>query len=328
MNKILIIQTAFIGDVVLATPLIEKLHRFFPNAKIDFLVRKGNESLLTNHPHLNQVLVWNKQNSKYQNFYKLLKIIRLENYNIVINIQRFLSTGILSTFSKGKSIVGFQKNPMSIFFNKKLPHELNGTHEVNRNLSLIEHLTDDSFEMPKLYPTITQFQKVTTNIINNFAKSQPFVTIAPTSVWFTKQLPAAKWQELIQRLIKQSGAKMPIFLIGGPNDFDVCENIKKNVNYANIFNLCGKLNLLESAALMSKAAMNYANDSSPIHIASAMNAPMTAIFCSTIPKFGFTPLSDNHRIVENKHNLDCRPCGLHGKKACPKGHFKCADVEI
>lgn len=319
--KILIIQTAFIGDVILATPIIEKLHRFFPEATLDCLVRQGNESLLKEHPHLRRVHIWNKKNSKYKNFYKILKIIRLEKYDLVINVQRFLSTGFLSAFSNAKSIVGFRKNPMSFLFNKKLPHQLNGTHEVERNLSLIKHLTDDNFEMPKLHPTKANYETAK-KVVKNLCENQPFVTIAPSSVWFTKQLPAEKWIELIHRLPKNQS----VFLIGGPNDFNVCENIKKNVNYPNIFNLCGKLNLLESAALMSKAMMNYANDSSPIHIASAMNAPITAVFCSTVPKFGFTPLSDNRKIIETKHNLDCRPCGLHGKKACPKGHFKCADV--
>ncbi|MFT5835112.1 MAG: lipopolysaccharide heptosyltransferase II [Cognaticolwellia sp.] len=322
MNKILIIQTAFIGDVVLATPIIEKINCFFPNAQLDFLVRKGNESLLVNHPHLHQVLIWNKKDSKYKNFYKLLKTIRLEKYDLVINIQRFLSTGVLTAFSSAKIKVGFRKNPMSFFFNKKLKHELDGTHEVERNLSLIQDLTDDCFEMPKLHPSPQNFQKTNQLLIDLNINSQNFITIAPTSVWFTKQLPAEKWAELIRRL----PSDLSVCLIGGPSDFDACENIKNYVNYPNIFNLCGKLNLLESAALMSKATMNYANDSAPIHIASAMNAPMTAVFCSTVPRFGFTPLSDNHKIIETKENLSCRPCGLHGKKACPEGHFKCANV--
>lgn len=324
MNKILIIQTAFIGDAILATPIIEKIHRFFPNAQLDFLLRKGNESLLKNHPHLHQVFVWDKQNSKYKNFYNILKTIRSEKYDLVINPQRFLSTGFLTAFSKAKHKVGFRKNPMSIFFNKKLPHELNGTHEVERNLSLIQHLTDDSFEMPKLYPSIQNLEKVNQLLSDLNINIQNFVTIAPTSVWFTKQLPIEKWVTMIQKLPKD----LPVLLIGGPSDFHTCESIKKTLNYPNIFNICGNLNLLESAALMSKATMNYANDSAPIHIASAMNAPMTAVFCSTIPKFGFTPLSDNHKIIETKEKLDCRPCGLHGKKTCPKGHFKCANVEF
>jgi heptosyltransferase-2 len=88
--------------------------------------------------------------------------------------------------------------------------------------------------------------------------------------------------------------------------------------------LAGKLNFLSSAALMEKAKMNYTNDSAPLHFASATDAPVTAIFCSTVPAFGFYPLSSKSFIAETDEKLPCRPCSLHGLKACPLGHFKCA----
>jgi len=72
--------------------------------------------------------------------------------------------------------------------------------------------------------------------------------------------------------------------------------------------------------------MNYVNDSAPMHFASAMNAPVTAIYCSTLPAFGFGPLSDNRHLVQTTHSLSCRPCGLHGKMACPEKHFQCAST--
>jgi heptosyltransferase-2 len=75
---------------------------------------------------------------------------------------------------------------------------------------------------------------------------------------------------------------------------------------------------------MQKADMNYVNDSAPLHLASALNAPVTAFFCSTIPEFGFYPLSDKSEVIEVK-NLECRPCGLHGYRSCPKSHFKCGN---
>jgi len=61
-----------------------------------------------------------------------------------------------------------------------------------------------------------------------------------------------------------------------------------------------------------------------MHIASAMNAPVTVIFCSPIPAFGFGPLSEKSNIIQTIVKLECRPCGLHGYKKCPQGHFKCA----
>jgi heptosyltransferase-2 len=78
---------------------------------------------------------------------------------------------------------------------------------------------------------------------------------------------------------------------------------------------------------MKGAIMNYVNDSAPLHFASAVNAPVTAVFCSTVPAFGFGPLSDVSFVVETDIPLSCRPCGLHGYKACPLGHFNCSIIE-
>ena len=104
----------------------------------------------------------------------------------------------------------------------------------------------------------------------------------------------------------------------------LAEEIKKECTKSLIENLCGQLNFLQSAALMKDAIMNYVNDSAPMHFASAMNAPVTAVYCSTLPLFGFGPLSDKSHIVEIPEPLYCRPCGLHGRSACPEEHFFCA----
>jgi len=84
MKKILIIQTAFIGDVILATPIVEKLSEFFPEAEIDFLVRKGNEKLLEEHPKINKVLIWKKSQKKYQSLFQVINLVRSRKYEVVI----------------------------------------------------------------------------------------------------------------------------------------------------------------------------------------------------------------------------------------------------
>jgi heptosyltransferase-2 len=104
----------------------------------------------------------------------------------------------------------------------------------------------------------------------------------------------------------------------------MCDSIIASSKKKNVENLAGELSLLQTAALMKNANMNYANDSAAVHIASAMNAPITAVYCSTIPEFGFGPLSEKSFVVQVKEKLTCRPCGLHGKKSCPEKHFKCA----
>jgi heptosyltransferase-2 len=74
---------------------------------------------------------------------------------------------------------------------------------------------------------------------------------------------------------------------------------------------------------MKNASMNFMNDSAPMHLASSVDAPTTVIFCSTVTDFGFRPLSSDAKVIETNEDLDCRPCGLHGHRTCPKKHFKC-----
>ena len=181
MKKFLAIQTAFTGDVVLATAIPEKLHRFFPDAQIDFLVRKGNEGLLLDHPFLNKVLVWNKKENKNKNLFNLLKKIRKEKYDTVINLQRFASTGILTGFSGAKEKVGFDKNPFSFLFTKKIKHDLsNKKHEVERNNELIQHFTDNSFTKPRLYPSAADYNEIEKYTL------QTYICMMATSVCLTK----------------------------------------------------------------------------------------------------------------------------------------------
>ena len=317
MKKILVIQTAFIGDVVLATAVVEKLAQYFPGGQIDFLVRKGNESLLANNPHIQHVLIWNKKEKKIRNLFKMIGLIRKTKYDIVINLQRFFSTGFITSFSAAKTTIGFDKNPLSFLFSKKIPHVVSTTapykHEVERNNELVESFTDPTLSKPKLYPSANDVET-----IQQYTQ-QPFVTMTPSSVWFTKKYPFEKWVELINAFPK----KYTIYLLGGKDNVEECEAIRLKADNNNVVVLAGQLSFLRSAALMRSAVMNYVNDSAPLHFASAVNAPVAAIFCSTVPAFGFTPLSDRSFIIETTETLSCRPCGLHGRKECPLQHFKC-----
>lgn len=312
-KRLLIIQTAFIGDVILATALIETIAKAFPEAKIDFVLRKGNASLLDNNPHVNQVFIWDKKN-KLKGLKKLLFEIRKHSYDELICLQRFLSGNLISLFAKSKNKRVFENSPLSFLFSHTTKHVWgDGTHEIERNHKLLKGLIDGSPENPKLYPSVSDF-----NHIERYQTST-YNCVAPNSVWFTKTLPLNKWDELIHRL------EGTVYIIGAPNDFELGERLKKS--HPNVVNLCGKLSFLQSAALMQKAKMNYVNDSAPLHLCSAMNAPVTAFFCSTTADFGFGPLSSQAFVMERK-DLDCKPCGKHGHKSCPKGHFKCSQINI
>lgn len=317
-QKILIIQTAFLGDVILATSLLETLHACFPKSEIDFLVRKDNESLLKNHPFLHQVLIWDKTRNKHLNLFRMGTYVKKQCYDVVVNLQRFASTGWLTYYAGANINIGFSQNPFSRFFTSKVLFSTsNDLHETERNHQLIADLVGNmACRKPKLYPSKSDFESVL-----HFQKTahDKYICIAPASVWFTKQLPESKWIEFVS----QVPDSYYIYVLGSKQDLKLCNSIANNVKRKNLLNLAGRLSLLQSAALMQGASMNYMNDSAPMHLCSAVNAPTCAIFCSTVPSFGFGPLADQRTVIETTIPLPCKPCGLHGYKACPEGHFKC-----
>jgi len=294
MQKILVVQTAFIGDVVLATALVESLHQQYPKAAIDVVVRKGNEPLFNEHPFINELIIWDKKQHKYLNWFSILKKIRAKKYDVLINAQRFAATGLWTVLSSANTTIGFDKNPFSFLFTHKVKHDVaalnqnisvSEVHEINRNHALISSLGVFPLAMPKLYPTKSDFEKV------KLYQAEKYITIAPASVWFTKQFPLTAWVSFISEL-KFEG---PIYILGGASDKALGDKIMNEVvrlhstTSTKIINLSGELGFLASAALQQKAVLNYVNDSAPMHFCSAVNAPVVAIYCSTIPAFGFGP---------------------------------------
>ncbi|MCB0397137.1 MAG: glycosyltransferase family 9 protein [Flavobacteriales bacterium] len=315
MAAYLIIQTAFIGDVILATSVAESIHKTNPEASIDMVVRKGNEGLLANHPFIRRVITWEKRENKLPNLLRTIREIRKTEYDRVINLQRFFSTGWMTWRSRANEKWGFKKNPLAFTFSGTAEHEISqGVHEVDRNHRLIADVAGDQPVPPRLYPTADDERSIQPYLHG------PYVCMAPASVWFTKQLPAEKWLELIRNI----SADLTIYLLGGKSDYDLCEMLVTKATGSKIINVAGKLNFLESAALMKQARMNYVNDSAPLHMATAMNAPVTAFFCSTTPDFGFGPRSSDSTISQANPAPSCKPCGLHGLSSCPQKHFRCA----
>lgn len=321
MNKILVIQTAFIGDVILATGLLETLHHAHTKAEIDIVVRRGNENLFVQHPYINKVWGWDKKNEKRKNLRRIIREVRKTKYDLVINLQRFASAGYLAFRSKAKFKLGFKNTPFSFIYDHKIKHEIgNGKHEVQRNFDLLNTFDNSrgyQFQKPRLYVNHIHLPK---ELIQN-----EYVVMAPSSVWETKRLPTEKWIQLI----KNQSTK--VYLIGAPGDRPLLEKIEAQLSDSEKVSVITHFSLLESTRLIQHAKRTFVNDSAPLHLASAINAPVTAFFCSTIPAFGFGPLSDDQQVVEVAKDLPCRPCGLHGKKECPLGHFNCGhkiDVSI
>lgn len=322
-KNILIIQTAFIGDTILASHFARAVKDKYPNSKIHFFLRKGNESVIQGLPTIEKTWVWDKQGGKAKNLFKLISELRKIKFDMVFNLHRHFNSGLITAMMKSPMKAGFKQNPLSFFYTRKINHQIpdpRGWHEVQRNLELIpnyEISNDQKSYKPELPLQEKNFDKVSPYVTDNY-----FV-VAPASVWFTKAWSEQKYRELTAELVKLG----KVIFIGAPSDKDLCDRIRKD--FPNTENLCGALNLLDSAALMKNARRVFVNDSAPLHLASCVNAKTTAIFCSTVPAFGYTPLADDSVVVDVGNSLQCRPCGLHGYKACPLGHFKCSeDIEI
>ncbi|HRF79870.1 MAG TPA: glycosyltransferase family 9 protein, partial [Flavobacteriales bacterium] len=125
------------------TSILEKLHVHYPDARIDLVVRKGNDGLFVDHPFIHTLYVWNKREGKTKALFKLIRELRKTKYDHIINAQRFFSTGLMTVLARGTEKIGYDKNPLSFLFTRRVQHVIgDGRHEVDRLNALIEHLTD------------------------------------------------------------------------------------------------------------------------------------------------------------------------------------------
>jgi heptosyltransferase-2 len=324
-RKWLVIQTAFIGDVILSLAVVQRLKATYPNDEIHLLVRAGNEDLAAHHPDLTRVWVWHKKRHKYRRLGSLAQELRREGFHGVINLQRYLATGVLTVFSGAAERRGFTQNPLSFAFTYRTAHSIStptGTqdylHEVDRNLKLLTGLCPTHRERPRLHPPPHAEERIT----GWLGDELPFVALAPGSVWATKQWPLPYWQTLCEKLV---ACNWTVVVVGG-TDIQAFGQELANHRSGKVRNAAGCFSLLESAVLIGRASRLYTNDSGPLHMASALNTPTTALFCSTIPEFGFGPLAEGSVICQTPEALSCRPCGLHGHARCPEGHFRCGQT--
>ncbi len=308
MQRVLFIQTAFIGDAILGTAAVRALHH--QGFQVDVLVRKGNEIFYQGQPNVNQVWVWDKKN-KWKSWWSLLNSVRNVKYDKIYLAQRFFTMGMFCLLSGASKKIGYSQGWWSQFYNVRIPHRWGDhVHEVQRLMDLVGSEKDYKPQLNVSSHAVTLPQ-------------EDYITISPASVWKTKQAPIAVWQQVLNKYLDKK-----VIVLGGPSDVFFLENCLSQLQHPQMVIKAGQYSLLQSGYVMKNAMMNFVNDSGPLHLCSATNAPVTAFFCSTVPAFGFGPLSDNSVVLENNEKLDCRPCGMHGHAQCPKGHFKCGNIII
>ncbi len=311
-KRILVIQTAFIGDVILITPFLKGLRKEFPVSEIDVLAIPETSNVLQQNPNINRVFEFNKR-SKVKRIPSLIKVIgelRKEQYDLAISIQSSFTSSMIMVLSNIPKRLGFHRQKM---ITHTITH-IRGLHMRKRVLRLLETFSDNEYSADtELFWSMKEDKKV--NKILGNTNGTVKVGIAPASAQYTKQWPKEYFAELIRLLEKNN---IDVFLIGGPGERDYLDEISIGTK---AINLAGNLSILESAALIKRLDVMVSNDSAPMHIADAVETKAIAFFGPTTKQLGFYPYREEDKILEV--DLECRPCGKHGGDKCPLGHFKC-----
>jgi len=315
-GNILIIQTAFIGDVIMSTPFIQAVCDHWPDAVVDLVTRPESAILFKHHPRIRRIYTLDKSDhkSKYESLVDLIKQLRPVKYNLAFSIQSSFTSSLLMLLSGIKVRVGFYRQKLLRI--KIRPPK--GLHVRQRYLTLMQPFTDRTLsDYTHLYLTSDDSVKAE-NILDRFSsKNRRIIGFAPGSVRETKKWPSSYWSEL---LVLLKDRDFEVIFLGSSSERELCDSIICETGLE-AYNAAGELNLPESAALIRKLDLLICNDSAPLHIGNAVNTPVFAFFGPTVKSFGCYPYHEQDKILEI--DLPCRPCGKHGHDRCPLRHFKC-----
>ena len=319
--NILIIQTAFIGDVVLATPLIQAAKERLEAYRLTVIVRPSTAELLCHNPSIDEVITYDKRETE-RGLFALLSLagrLRASRFDIALIPHRSLRSVLLAWLARIPLRAGFDTSAGQWFLTHRMPYRPD--HEVERNLDLLLPwtATPDEGYAPSLFPD-DEDRTFTDDFLHRHGidRTDLLIGVNPGSIWATKQWLPERFAEVARRSEQELGAR--VILFGGHEDVDLCRFITEQAG-GNPVIAAGQATLLQSAALVARCTTLVSNDSAMAHIAAAMGTCVIDIFGPTIPAFGFTPFGNGHHLVEQP--LSCRPCGRHGGARCPIGTHEC-----
>jgi lipopolysaccharide heptosyltransferase II len=312
----LVVQTSFIGDVVLTTPLITRLAR---DGEVAVVTTPPGAALLASHPSVSHLFVYDKRRGD-SGLTGLIRVARkARGSQRAYMCQGSTRSGALAFAAGCRERIGFDTSDGRWTYTTRVEYR-DDWHHARRLLSLADlRLAAESTESgsadirPRLYPTDADILAVDELLLH---RSRPMVALAPGSAWGTKRWPG------FGALAALLSGQYDIAIIGGGDDLAAAGAISARVDREQLIDATGKLSLLGSAELIRRSLALVTNDSSPQHLGSAMGTPTVTIFGPTVPEFGFGPLAPGSRTVGNRA-LDCRPCDRHGPQVCPLGHWRC-----
>lgn len=316
-QRILLVQTAYIGDLILTTPLIRAVRQLYPQSQIDVLVIPQTEEIVRFNPHINNVVIFDKRAKKLKAFRKTRGELLKQRYDLAISPHRSMTSALLLFMSKIPKRIGFRKGPGSLLWTDSLPYRTD-VSEIRRNLNLLRVFTDQPFDVQTEIFWNGDIALKVEDEFKHVPDNHYCIAVAPGSVWPTKRWPEEHYAALVHALKDEH---MSFFFIGSAEERDLCERIIHKSRTDTCHNLAGETNLLEASAIIQKCHLFVGNDNGAMHIANAVQTDVVAFFGPTSRTLGFYPFRENDRVFER--DLDCRPCSIHGSKKCPLDHFQC-----
>ncbi|RMD88189.1 MAG: lipopolysaccharide heptosyltransferase II [Candidatus Dadabacteria bacterium] len=317
--NILVVQTSFPGDIVLSTPVISALRKEYKDAALSVLTTYSGKELLVNSPDIDEIIVYDKRGKDrgLNGFIKILNQIKVKGFDIAFSLHRSYRTSILLFLSRIKVRVGFKDARLSFLYTERIKRPKD-QHDVIRNLSLLSYLGRNPSELStklRLYPEDPGVVFERLGISDCLAAE--YAVIAPGSVWRTKEWEVEGFKS-VARYLTDRGIK--VLVVGSKKEAEAGRIVCSG---SPAVNLTGKTSLSDLVSIVSKCSIVVCNDSLPLHLASAFKRRVVAIFCSTVPSFGFAPWKTESVIIE-PGEMSCRPCGRHGRVRCPLGTMACS----
>lgn len=317
--RILIIRLSSIGDILLTTAFIRQTRQTFPEAELDFVVKKKFSELIRYNPNIDNLYEYD--DSKNINLSEFVKLFSGRSYDYIFDLHNnFRSIYLRQKISANKKF-HIRKDKLAqialVKFKWRRYAQLKSIPERYLDVGISAGIPDDGKGLEIFWR-----EKIETRVIGHFKKMKidmmrPAIGLTPGAGYFTKQWPIEYFERLIG-LINTRGS-CNIFIIGGDNESELGKQL---IQFPNVYNFTGIFNILESGVAVSKLKCLISNDSGMMHMAAAVHTPVIAIFGSSVKEFGFYPYRAHGFVVENK-DAKCRPCSHVGKKTCPKGHFMC-----
>jgi heptosyltransferase-2 len=319
-SKILVIQTAFLGDAVLTTPLLGALQEKLPQAQVTVLCTPETEDVFRRHPGVQSVLVYNKRSSKGdRSTWKLASRLRRENFDLAILPHRSFRSAMAAWLAGIPRRIGFSTSQGRFLLTDVVPFQW-GVHDVDRNLRLLEALGVGTAEARlEMHADPAAVAAMRSRLAAAGVPSDArIIGVHAGSVWATKRWLPEGFAAVADRLLAEE--RTAVIFVGGAKDRAATEALMTLMRQRPL-NWVGETDLKQLVATVSLCSAFLTNDSGPMHIAVACGVPTVALFGPTTKELGFFPYGPGHTVIEKE--LPCRPCGLHGARACPLGHFQC-----